>query len=64
MEAKQPTPKDQPGMGAMGTSHPTQLMSLVGSQHPQAAQPCAVPGTGIPKSSVKEDRLPSHITLA
>lgn len=65
MEAKQPTPKDQPGMGAMGISHPTQLMSLVGSQHPQAAQPCATPGTGIPKSPCEGGPapLPHHPSM-
>lgn len=48
-EAKQPTPRYQPGMGAMGTTRPTLLTSLTGSDPPKAAQPCATPGPKSPQ---------------
>lgn len=36
-------------MGAMGTTRPMLLMSLTGSNPPQAAQPCATPGPKSPQ---------------
>lgn len=56
-DIKHPTPRQQPGMGAMGTTHPTLPMSLVGSWLPR--QFTLVPHQVLASQIQNEGRLSS-----